>query len=101
MNEKQEHWERLHGAKAPDAVIYEYEPGTRTRTYLDLPIYAGRVTRKINDLNLPQTERPQVVVFFDRRSAEVVPQAPWRPLTSGGGRKDSWRAYVLPAGGAP
>jgi hypothetical protein len=87
-------WERY-----PDAALYEYEPGTRTRTYLDLPIYAGRLTRKVNDpASLPQADRPQIVVYFSRRSggaADLPP--PWQELTSGGGHKDKWTAYVLPA----
>jgi len=87
-------WERY-----PDAVLYEYEPGTRTRTYLDLPIYAGRLSRKVNEpALLPQGDRPVVVVFFQRRSegaGELPP--PWQELATGGSRKDHWRAYVLPA----
>lgn len=86
-------------ARHPDALIYEYEPGTRTRTYLDLPIYAGRLTRKVNDpLSLAQGERPQVVVYFERRrDGSPPPPPPWQELAAGGGRKDHWRAYVLPA----
>jgi 4-amino-4-deoxy-L-arabinose transferase-like glycosyltransferase len=86
-------WERY-----PDAALYEYDPGTRTRTYLDLPIYAGRLTRKVNDpASLEQTDRPQVVVYFSKRSggAPDLPP-PWQELTSGGGHKDRWTAYVLP-----
>jgi 4-amino-4-deoxy-L-arabinose transferase-like glycosyltransferase len=85
--------------KYPDAELWEYEPGTRTRTYLDLPIYAGRLSRKVNDLStLRQTDRPQVVVFFEgRRQGAVQPDPPWQELMSGGGRKNSWHAYVLPA----
>jgi hypothetical protein len=84
--------------KYPDARIVEYEPGTRTRTYLDLPIYAGRTTSKERDvLALRPGERPVVAVFFSRRG-EVPPlPEPWQPLASGGGRKDSWQAFVLPA----
>lgn len=87
-------------ARYPDAVLYEYQPGTRTRTYLDLPIYAGRISRTVNDpLSLAQTDRPQVVVYFDRRSdGSTAPPPPWQELATGGGRKDRWRAYVLPAG---
>jgi hypothetical protein len=84
-------------AQCPDAAVYEYDPGTRTRTYLDLPIYAGRVSRKVRDLAaLPPEGRPQVVVFFDRRREghEAPPPAPWRELAGGGGKKDRWKAYV-------
>ena len=86
-------------ARYPDAVLYEYQPGTRTRTYLDLPIYAGRISRTLNDPPaLPQTDRPQVVVYFDRRSEGLPPPPPpWQEVATGGGRKDRWRAYVLPA----
>ena len=83
----------------PDAELYEYQPGTRTRTYLDLPIYAGRISRTVNDPHsLTRTDRPQVVVYFDRRGDAPAPPPPWRELAAGGGRKDRWRAYVLPAG---
>lgn len=85
-------------ARYPDATLHEYEPGTRMRTYLDLPIYAGRVSRKLRDLaDLPQTDRPQVVVFFERRTGETTPPLPWQELAAGDGRKTRWRAYVLPA----
>lgn len=85
-------------AKYPDATLHEYDPGTRTRTYLDLPIYAGRVSRKVRDLaDLPQSDRPHVVVFFERRGGEADPPPPWQELAAGDGRKNRWRAYVLPA----
>jgi 4-amino-4-deoxy-L-arabinose transferase-like glycosyltransferase len=87
-------------AQYPDAVVYEYEPGVSTRTYLDLPIYAGRVTTKHHQpWALAQTDRPQVMVFFERRGD--VPQlgGAWKEFTSGGGRKNTWQAYVLPAAG--
>jgi hypothetical protein len=84
--------------KHPDARIVEYEPGTRTRTYLDLPIYAGRTTSKERDLlALRPGERPVVAVFFSRRGDVPALPEPWQPLASGEGRKDSWQAFVLPA----
>lgn len=85
-------------AHYPDAVLYEYEPGTKTRTYLDLPIYSGRLTRKLHDpLSLAQTDRPQVVVFFQRQGEPPALGPVWQELTTGGGRKGRWRAFVLPA----
>jgi 4-amino-4-deoxy-L-arabinose transferase-like glycosyltransferase len=85
-------------AQYPDAALYEYEPGTRTRTYLDLPIYAGRLSRKVNDpAALAPAERPQVVVFFQRKGEPPALPPPWKELAEGGGRKDRWRAFVLPA----
>ena len=87
-------------AHYPDAVLYEYEPGTKTRTYLDLPIYAGRLTRKLHDpSSLAQADRPQVVVFFQRQGEPPALGPRWKELTTGGGRKDRWRAFVLPAAG--
>jgi 4-amino-4-deoxy-L-arabinose transferase-like glycosyltransferase len=85
-------------ARYPDAVIYEYEPRARTRTYLDLPIYAGRVTRTIRDVKgITPGERPQVVVFLERRGEVPEMDRSWSEIADGGGRKDRWRAYVLPA----
>ena len=85
-------------AQYPDAALYEYEPGTRTRTYLDLPIYAGRLTSKVNDPSaLRPGRRPQIVVFFHRKGEPPALGEPWRELMTGGGRKDHWRAFVLPA----
>jgi 4-amino-4-deoxy-L-arabinose transferase-like glycosyltransferase len=85
-------------ARYPDALLYEYEPGTRTRTYLDLPIYAGRLSHKVNDpAALAAKDRPQVVVFFNRHGDPPPLPPTWQELASGGGRKDGWKAYVLPA----
>src|SRR5205085_3912534 len=65
-------------AQYPDALLYEYEPGTRTRSYYDLPIYAGRVSRKTSDpASMPPTDRPQVVVFFHRQGEPPTLAAPW------------------------
>ena len=86
--------------KYPDARIYEYQPAARTRTYYDLPIYAGRTTSTRTDLaSLQPDDRPVVVVFLSRRGDVPPLPARWQPLASGGGRKDSWQAYVLPARG--
>ena len=84
-------------AQYPDAVIYEYDPGTGTRTYYDLPIYAGRTTGKHREpWKLAPSARPQVVVFIQRRGDVPPLGAGWKELTAGGGRKNTWRAYVLP-----
>jgi 4-amino-4-deoxy-L-arabinose transferase-like glycosyltransferase len=91
-------------AEYPDARVYQYEPGGRTRVRMDLPIYLGRTTRAVggNDLPKSQTDRPQVVVFLARH-ANKMPQLPppWKELASGAGRKGGWRAFVLPAAAAP
>ena len=46
---------------------------------------------------MPPTDRPQVVVFFHRQGEPPTLAAPWKELASGGGRKDHWRAFVLPS----
>jgi 4-amino-4-deoxy-L-arabinose transferase-like glycosyltransferase len=84
----------------PDAAVYQYEPGGRTRVRIDLPIYLGRPTRAVGRDELPQaaTTRPQVVVFLDRHAAQTPPlPPPWKELASGAGRNGGWKAYVLPA----
>jgi hypothetical protein len=84
----------------PDARVYQYEPGNRTRVRIDLPIYLGRPTRTAGAEDLPRSpgDRPQVVVVLARH-ADVAPPFPpaWKEFASGGGRKGGWRAYVLPA----
>jgi hypothetical protein len=85
-------------ARHPDAAVYEYEPAGRTRVRMDLPIYLGRLTKKTDDpVALRPSDRPQVVVFFQRHAAQAptLPE-PWQPLATGGNRKEAWRAYVLP-----
>ena len=82
----------------PDAAVYEYDPTGRPRVRMDLPIYLGRLTSKTtNPLQLKQNDHAQVVVIFDRQSATspALPP-PWQFFTSGGNRKDAWKAYVLP-----
>jgi 4-amino-4-deoxy-L-arabinose transferase-like glycosyltransferase len=86
-------------AQYPDADVHQFEPGHRTRVRMDLPIYLGRVTRTIgrDDLaRITATEKPQVVVFLERRGHEQELGPPWQEFGTGGGRKGGWRAYVLP-----
>jgi hypothetical protein len=87
-------------AEYPDAVVWQYEPGGRTRVRIDLPIYLGRVTRPVGPAELPAApgDRPQVVVFLERYARQIPPlPAPWKEFALDPGRRRGWRAFVLPA----
>ena len=46
--------------------------GARTRVYHDLSIYTGRLTALTRDpAALPQTDRPRVVFYLDRRGEAI------------------------------
>ena len=85
-------------AQHPDALLYQYEGGARTRVYHDLSIYTGRPTTLTRDpAALPQTDRPRVVFYLDRRGDVQPPGGAWKQLASGGEGKNRWQAFVLPA----